>query len=71
MVITFHSLEDRLVKQLFARYLVDEIDEVTGQITKPASFRKYSKKPIEPTIQEIETNPRSRSAKLRILERTY
>lgn len=68
-VITFHSLEDRLVKQYFAPYLEDEIDDITWQITKKASFRKYSKKPIEPKEKEVQDNPRSRSAKLRILER--
>ncbi|MBP9812265.1 16S rRNA (cytosine(1402)-N(4))-methyltransferase RsmH [Candidatus Gracilibacteria bacterium] len=71
MVITFHSLEDRLVKQLFAPYLEDTIDEMTGQIREKAHYRKYTKKPIEPTEDEISMNPRSRSAKLRIIERVY
>ena len=53
MVITFHSLEDRLVKQFFAPYLEDVIDEVTGQIREKAKFRKLTKKPIEPTESEI------------------
>jgi 16S rRNA (cytosine1402-N4)-methyltransferase len=69
MVITFHSLEDRLVKHLFAPYLEDTIDEVTGQIREKAKFKKGTKKPIEPTEKEIYENPRSRSAKLRIIER--
>ncbi len=68
-VITFHSLEDRLVKNIFAPYLEDEINDITGQISVPARFRKFSKKPITPTPEEIESNPRSRSAKLRIIER--
>ena len=71
LVITFHSLEDRIVKQLFAPYLEDQIDEVTGQIRIPARFRKYAKKPIVPTAVEIEENPRSRSAKMRVIERVY
>ncbi len=71
MVITFHSLEDRLVKQLFAPYLEDTIDEMTWQIREKAHYRKYTKKPIEPTEDEISMNPRSRSAKLRIIERVY
>lgn len=70
-VITFHSLEDRLVKQLFAQYLGDTIDDITGQIREPAHFRKYTKKPIEPSPEEIATNPRSRSAKMRVLERVW
>lgn len=71
LVITFHSLEDRLVKQLFAPYLDDTIDDLTWQIREKAHFKKYSKKPIEPSLEEIANNPRSRSAKLRVIERVY
>ncbi len=70
MVITFHSLEDRLVKQIFAKYLEDEIDQVTGQIREKSQFAKYTKKPIIPTEEEIHDNPRSRSAKLRVIQKT-
>jgi 16S rRNA (cytosine1402-N4)-methyltransferase len=69
MVITFHSLEDRLVKQIFAQHLEDVIDEVTGQIRVKSQFAKYTKKPIIPSAEEIERNPRSRSAKLRVLKK--
>ena len=69
MVISFHSLEDRLVKQFFASYLEDTIDEVTGQIREKAKYQKYTKKPIIPTEHEIHQNPRSRSAKLRIIQK--
>lgn len=69
LVITFHSLEDRLVKQLFAKYLEDEIDEVTWQIRVKSQFAKYTKKPIIPTEEEIFDNPRSRSAKMRVLQK--
>ncbi len=55
--ISFHSLEDRIVKQYF-RSLAQE--EVATIITK---------KPIVPTEHEIKQNPRSRSAKLRIIEK--
>lgn len=68
-VITFHSLEDRLVKQFFAPYLEDTIDDVTWQIREKARFAKYSKKPIIPTDTEIQENPRSRSAKMRVIKR--
>jgi 16S rRNA (cytosine1402-N4)-methyltransferase len=71
MVITFHSLEDRLVKQFFAPYLEDTIDDLTWQIREKSHFKKYSKKPIEPSDEEIQSNPRSRSAKLRVIERVY
>ena len=68
-VITFHSLEDRLVKQIFAPYLQAERDELTGQDTIPALIKKVTKKPILPTDLETKHNKRSRSAKLRIIEK--
>lgn len=68
-VITFHSLEDRLVKQTFAPYLQAERDEFTGRDLKPAILKKVTKKPIEPTETETKQNKRSRSAKLRIVEK--
>lgn len=68
-VITFHSLEDRLIKNIFAKYLEDTIDEITGQIKIKSHYKKYTKKPIEPTDIEIAKNPRSRSAKMRVIEK--
>lgn len=65
-MITFHSIEDRIVKQFFAPYLTGEIDDITGQETEKPILKKFNKKPIIPTEQEIEQNSRSRSAKLRI-----
>lgn len=56
-VISFHSLEDRIVKEFFKEKLNDEAIIIT-------------KKPITAKEQEIIENPRSRSAKLRILEKT-
>lgn len=56
-IISFHSVEDRMVKQAF------RFAEQTGLI------RILSKKPITPTDSEIAANPRSRSAKLRIAEK--
>ncbi len=56
-VISFHSLEDRAVKQFFKSL---EVSELAKLITK---------KPIVPTEEEIIENPRSRSAKLRIIEK--
>lgn len=72
-VITFHSLEDRIVKQLFKKYSVIEGDRLNdyklpSDIKKP-SFIEVNKKVIVPTINEQNENPRSKSAKLRILER--
>jgi 16S rRNA (cytosine1402-N4)-methyltransferase len=53
-IITFHSLEDRIVKQAFQQN---------------AAYRVLSKRPIIPTYEEISRNPRARSAKLRVAER--
>jgi 16S rRNA (cytosine1402-N4)-methyltransferase len=70
-VITFHSLEDRIVKRFF-RYLcgkpVDKNDNIPEDLrTQFASA--VSRKPITASQQELDTNPRSRSAKLRIIKK--
>jgi 16S rRNA (cytosine1402-N4)-methyltransferase len=69
-VITFHSLEDRIVKNFFrdGTFKEKQIDEVYG--TKNRSpFNILFKKPIIPGEEEIKKNPRARSAKLRIAEK--
>lgn len=71
-VITFHSLEDRIVKQLFKKE--SEVDElVKGLPVIPDEYKPrlelINKKPILPTEKELSENSRSRSAKLRIVER--
>lgn len=71
-VITFHSLEDRLVKQIFKKY--SEVDDILkGMIDIPDEYKPkikiINKKPILPTDDEINENSRSHSAKLRIVER--
>jgi 16S rRNA (cytosine1402-N4)-methyltransferase len=58
LVISFHSIEDRIVKRFM------------NEKHKDNQAKKINKKPIIPTISEISKNPRSRSAKLRILEKT-
>jgi 16S rRNA (cytosine1402-N4)-methyltransferase len=71
-VITFHSLEDRLVKHFFQRESQDCICPPglpTCQCHHRATLRRVSRKPIQPSTEEIAENPRSRSAKLRIAER--
>ncbi len=71
-IITFHSLEDRIVKNTFRK--------LENPCTCPPEFpmcicgneakvKVITRKPIEPTEDEIQINPRSRSAKLRILEK--
>lgn len=57
------------MKQTFADYLQAERDELTGRDIKPAILKKVTKKPIEPTETETKQNKRSRSAKLRIVEK--
>ena len=69
-IITFHSLEDRVVKNFFRRGSFDEPDENPFINTEPVSELKLiTKKPIVPTDIELKQNPRSRSAKLRVVEK--
>ncbi len=65
-VISFHSLEDRIVKQFIKRGRWDENEAM--QDVKPM-LKPVNPKPIEPTEEELKNNPRARSAKLRIGER--
>lgn len=71
-IITFHSLEDRIIKNKFK-----QLEEpctcpkefpicVCGKVSK---IKVITRKPIEPSEEEVEVNPRSRSAKLRVAER--
>lgn len=71
-VITFHSLEDRIVKNYFKE--VTKIDDkIKGLPNIPEEylpdFQLVVNKAIEPKEQELEKNPRARSAKLRVIER--
>ena len=71
-VITFHSLEDRIVKNLFKeKTMID--DNIKGLPNIPEEylpdFRLVVNKAIEPSYEELEQNPRARSAKLRVIER--
>ncbi|MBL7021751.1 16S rRNA (cytosine(1402)-N(4))-methyltransferase RsmH [Patescibacteria group bacterium] len=71
-VITFHSLEDRIVKQVFKEMSIDCIcppEFPQCVCDHKASIKKITKKPIKPSADEIKVNPRSRSAKLRIIEK--
>ncbi len=69
-IITFHSLEDRLVKNFFRRGSFDEPEENPYTNTEHVSELKViTKKPIVPTDDEMKQNPRSRSAKLRVAEK--
>ncbi|MGE3954730.1 MAG: 16S rRNA (cytosine(1402)-N(4))-methyltransferase RsmH [Parachlamydiales bacterium] len=71
-VITFHSLEDRIVKQKFKEESESWLHDptvATGRREKTPRLRIVTKKPIEAGREEVRGNPRSRSAKLRIAER--
>jgi 16S rRNA (cytosine1402-N4)-methyltransferase len=71
VIISFHSLEDRMVKQFFRNGQFEEKDERDPFGSSPSviPFRALTKKPIGPSEREIRLNPRARSAKLRIAER--
>ncbi|HTQ28084.1 MAG TPA: 16S rRNA (cytosine(1402)-N(4))-methyltransferase RsmH, partial [Puia sp.] len=71
-IITFHSLEDRLVKQFFKNGSFDDGQENSdpfGQHTHAKLFRLINRKPIVPSAAEMTQNPRSRSARLRVAEK--
>jgi 16S rRNA (cytosine1402-N4)-methyltransferase len=73
VVISFHSLEDRIVKHTF-KELVEDPDALIGIPTKRSERRDergqiLTKRPLEPTQEECQVNARSRSAKLRVIER--
>lgn len=72
VVISFHSLEDRLVKEFMRRESRDCIcppEVVVCTCGHRASLRVITRKPVRPTAQEIAANPRARSARLRVAEK--
>ena len=69
-IITFHSLEDRIVKNFFrhGKDAPGAVDEIYGG-REESPLRVITPKPIEPGEEELKINPRSRSARLRIAEK--
>lgn len=71
-IITFHSLEDRIVKNFFREK--SQVKDLYGKdvpivkMSKP-EFNLITKKPVVPTLKEIQENHRSHSAKLRVIEK--
>lgn len=68
-VITYHSLEDRIVKNFFrtGNFEGKQIKDFYGNLETP--FKLINNKVIIPSVEEIERNPRARSAKLRVAEK--
>jgi 16S rRNA (cytosine1402-N4)-methyltransferase len=72
-IISFHSLEDRIVKDFFREQRKDLLNppyEQLYEVERKATLWEISRKPIVPSAKEIEENPRARSAKLRVVEKT-
>lgn len=72
VIISFHSLEDRIVKEAFKELYNDCIcppQIPQCRCDKKREIEIITRKPIKPTQEEVENNPRSRSAKLRIAEK--
>ncbi len=68
-VISFHSLEDRKIKQKMRDMARDICDTITGQALQESNYRLLTKKPLTAAPSELDYNPRARSAKLRAVEK--
>lgn len=73
-IISFHSLEDRAVKQRFRKWCGEEPSSLPRglpiqNVKKESAFRALSKKPVVASPEELKLNPRARSAKLRAVEK--
>jgi len=70
VVISYHSLEDRIVKNRFRDAARGEVDPVTGRtLVETRILEVLTKKPLRPTEAEVGANPRARSARLRAARR--
>ena len=71
VVISFHSLEDRIVKRFFNSITSDTISKQIPLTTSELKHIKFINlsKPIKPTFEEVENNPRARSAIMRAAKR--
>jgi 16S rRNA (cytosine1402-N4)-methyltransferase len=70
VVISYHSLEDRIVKRHLRQHSRGEIDEVTGRShVETQILEVLTRKPERPTDEEVARNPRARSARLRAARR--
>ncbi len=70
VVISYHSLEDRIVKNTLRDLARGEIDQITGRPhAETQAIEVLTKKPVRPSEAEVELNPRARSARLRAARR--
>ncbi|MDR0739801.1 MAG: 16S rRNA (cytosine(1402)-N(4))-methyltransferase RsmH [Mycoplasmataceae bacterium] len=67
--ISFHSLEDRIIKQAFVKMSSSQIPREVPILHEDIQYRLITKQPITATTEEIKQNRRARSAKLRVIER--
>ena len=65
VVLSYHSLEDRIVKNFFKSKTLGDNNSTTRR------FKILTPKPLQPSFEEIERNSRSRSAKLRVAELVF
>ena len=72
MVISFHSLEDRIVKQFIAKHAREEVDkrQPDWMLVPTQQMKLLLLGRIKPGAQEVAANPRSRSATMRVAQRT-
>ena len=69
VVISFHSLEDRIVKNFIGRHSRDEVDR-RAPFAPPKPLKLKSLARVMPSAAEVAANPRARSAVMRVAERT-
>jgi len=72
VAISYHSLEDRIVKNVFrdlSRDLEDPNEPFIHKVIREKQVSVLTKKPIEPSAKEVNENPRARSAKMRVVEK--
>lgn len=73
-IISFHSLEDRIVKREFIRLSRGhghDVHALSGTPSEAPAIKIITRKPITPQPEELQHNPRARSAKLRVAEKLY
>lgn len=68
-VISFHSLEDRIIKHFMRDKTRDMCDTITGQPLQESEFTTVTTRPLTAAPEELDNNPRARSAKLRAVEK--